>query len=287
MDDSTEEIDFVAQALQRQRTLFEQLSAEPVVQLIGLVDASGVSGGSLAGETLSTMSVGLEAWRIGDGPVQARPLRVRRKVPCDEITHWMQQFGMENIVRLHARVSEENVFGSPQALMEEFVGRAEDRGLREYQRQLLVPIVHNDPILGNLTWSRRYDWFDGSAKWHGGRGWFATRVRVRLSTGTAENLPAALRVAHALWADQSGWDDRVRNYAVEKLLELKNGNWLGEGESPLTAKQFLKRMTLETISVDADGSFDFWHNDGDLFLGHSIQIRGNLTDGPTCADIPG
>lgn len=287
MDDSTDEKDFVAQALQRQRTLFEQLCAEPVVELIGLVDASGVSGGSLPGEPLSTMSVGLDAWRIGNGPVQAKPLLVRRKVPSDEITHWMQQFGMENIVRLHARVSEENVFGSPQALMEEFVGRAEDHGLREYQRQLRIPIVHNDPILGNLTWSRRNECFEGNAKWHGGRGWFATRVRVCLSTETTEQLPAALRVAHALWADQSGWDDRVRTYAVEKLLELKNDNWLGDGESPLTAKQFLKRMMLETISVDAEGSFDFWHNDGDLFLGHSIRIRGNLTDGPTCADIHG
>lgn len=199
----------------------------------------------------------------------------------------MQQFGMENIVRLRARVSEVNVFGSPQALMVDFVGRTEDFGLREFQRQLRVPIVHDDPMLGKLTWSRRYNWFDGNAKWHRGRGWFATRVRVHLLTGTAENLPAALRVAHALWADQSGWDDRVRKYAAENLLELKNDNWLGESESPLTAKQFMKRMTLETISVNADGTFDFWHNDGGLFLGHSIQIRGNLTDGPTCADIPG
>lgn len=287
MNDSTDENDYVARSLQLQRTLFEQLSAESIVELIGLVDVSGVSGGSLPGETLSRMSVGLDAWRIGDGPVQTKRLLVRRMVPRDEITHWMQQFGMENIVRLRARVSEENVFGSPQALMEEFAGRAEDHGLREYQRQLRIPIVHNDPTLGNLTWSRRSDWFEGNAKWRAGRAWFATRVRVCLSTGTAENLPAALRVAHALWADQSGWDDRVRNYAVEKLLELKNDNWLGEGESPLTAKQFLKRMKLETVSVDADGSFEFWHNDGGLFLGHSIRICGSLTEGPTSADISG
>ena len=46
-------------------------------------------------------------------------------------------------------------------------------------------------------------------------------------------------------------------------------------------------MKLESISVRNNGSFDFWHNDGDLFWGHSIQISGNLTDGPKRADIPG
>jgi hypothetical protein len=46
-------------------------------------------------------------------------------------------------------------------------------------------------------------------------------------------------------------------------------------------------MTLESITVTPDGSFDFWHNDGDLFYGHSIQVSGNLSQGPTHADIPG
>lgn len=46
-------------------------------------------------------------------------------------------------------------------------------------------------------------------------------------------------------------------------------------------------MTLEGISVDPDGSFDFWHNDGDLFWGHAIQISGSLVEGPTLANIPG
>jgi hypothetical protein len=46
-------------------------------------------------------------------------------------------------------------------------------------------------------------------------------------------------------------------------------------------------MKLETISVSSDGSFNFWHDDGDLFYGHAIQVGGNLVEGPTYADIPG
>lgn len=55
----------------------------------------------------------------------------------------------------------------------------------------------------------------------------------------------------------------------------------------MTAEQFKARMKLEGITPHPDGPFDFWHDDGDLFWGHSIQISGNLSEGPTHADIPG
>lgn len=52
------------------------------------------------------------------------------------------------------------------------------------------------------------------------------------------------------------------------------------GEKPLTAAQFLKRMKLQSVNADPDGSFAFWHDDGDLFWGHSIQVTGNLKGRP-------
>jgi hypothetical protein len=74
---------------------------------------------------------------------------------------------------------------------------------------------------------------------------------------------------------------------VEKLLPLKNDSWLGENERELTPADFKKKMKLQSINVAGDGSFEFWHDDGDLFWGHSIQIRGKLKDGLVDADIPG
>lgn len=46
-------------------------------------------------------------------------------------------------------------------------------------------------------------------------------------------------------------------------------------------------MKLESISIQPNGEFEFWHNDGDLFYGHSIQISGSLEKGLTHSDIPG
>jgi hypothetical protein len=62
---------------------------------------------------------------------------------------------------------------------------------------------------------------------------------------------------------------------------------LDEDEIELTADQFKGRMTLESITVHPNGSFTFWHNDGDMFWGHSIEVSGSLTKGLRRADIPG
>src|SRR5207249_3318350 len=101
------------------------------------------------------------------------------------------------------------------------------------------------------------------------------------------DLPVALKSAHTLWESQDVWSRRIRDFAVQKLLPLKNDAWLDEGEVEVTADQFQDRMTLDSITVYPNGSFEFWHHDGDLFWGHSIQVRGSLSEGPTDADIPG
>jgi hypothetical protein len=41
------------------------------------------------------------------------------------------------------------------------------------------------------------------------------------------------------------------------------------------------------VTVEPDGEFEFWYNDGNLFLGHSVRVDGNLTDGATHASIRG
>jgi hypothetical protein len=101
------------------------------------------------------------------------------------------------------------------------------------------------------------------------------------------SIDDALMTAESLWTDQGKWKDRIDSYAVQELLSLKNEAWLDDDEPTITAEEFVARMTLSSITVRAGGEFEFWHNDGDLFLGHSIQVCGNLRDGPNDADIPG
>jgi len=90
-----------------------------------------------------------------------------------------------------------------------------------------------------------------------------------------------------VWSSVRDLDHQARECAVAELLDTKNGAWLENGEPKLTAAQFKKRMKLQSIIVDEDESIEFWYEDGGLFGGHSINVRGSFGKGFTGAGIQG
>jgi hypothetical protein len=274
--------DIFAEVKLRHKQLLEQLAASPAVDVFGVVSLSGASGDKLRGDTLWTLRFTLEAWRIDTGNIQTRPLTIQRAVTDQELKRYQDQIKPYTVIRVSARVVADSLLGSPQGLLEALARiDASDAELNDYAVQLQEPVIHKDPVLGTFTLDRRVNWFSGDVVWNG------NPIPLQLSARDPAEVQEALKSAYSLWESQDAWNRRIRDYAAQELLPLKNRNWLGENEAELSADQFKDRMTLEAIAVAPGGSFDFWHNDGDLFGGHTIQISGNLTEGPTDADIPG
>lgn len=234
------------------------------------------------GEKLWTLTFSFDAWKPEFGSIRKGPLTVRRKVSDKELKKFQKLIDSESIVHIRARLAEENSFGSPQALLEKFV-RVEsgDSELNGYLAKLKKPVTFEAPGFGIFTLNRRVKWFAAKTRWCG------RDIDLSLHASEMPEVKKALAVAKRLWKTANKWDARVKDYAVEQLLELKNDNWLDEDEHEVTPDEFKRRMTLEAITVDPDGSFDFWHNDGELFFGHSIQISGCIESGLEQADIPG
>ena len=271
-----------ADANRRLDQLYAELAAMPECELTGVVSANGVGASRSRGQKLWSLLLTLDAWRIGSEPVQTKPITLRRRVTDSELKAFQESIDSETAIKIRARVAMDNTFGSPQGQLEEFIGvDSADSELHSRLTELQKPVTHADERFGTLTFDRRVSWYSGTAKWNG------QTVNLNVNVESDNELESALMVAYALWDNESNWQQRVVDYAVEKLLPLKNDNWLADDETELNSKQFKSKMTLESISVHADGGFEFWHDDGDLFWGHSIQISGNLSDGLTNADIPG
>ena len=144
------------------------------------------------------------------------------------------------------------------------------------------PVTFDDDLFGTFTLDRRINSFDADTAWNG------KKICLSLSLKEKEDDPHRyLETAKQLWADQKNWAAKINDFAAEELLELKNFSWLDDNEEEVTKTEFLLKMKLETITINSDGSFTFWHDDGNLFFGHSIEITGNLKDGLKSADIPG
>jgi hypothetical protein len=266
----------------REAQLIRQLSERDAIDLIGVIDTNGMAGAWSRGEEDWTLLFCLAAWRYRGEPVQKRKLTVRKKAAKTEIDVTRKLFGAYDVVHMRARVAEDNVFGTSQALLIEIIGKhTSDEELNKFVQELQKPVTFQDNRFGTFTLDRRVNWFEAQTSWGG------TNVRLRLSTDGCSNVQELLSLARSLWDSQVSWSERISNYAVAKLLKLKNETWLEEDEEELSAEQFKTRMTLESIDVYPNRNFEFWYDDGDLFFGHSIMVSANLREGPTNAGIHG
>ncbi len=276
--------DEIEAARRRAEQLRERLQQAPVRDVVGLVGGRGAGGGHVPGEAHWTLNIRLAAWRLDGAFPQQRPMVVRKQVSEEELRRLMRELGAYGIVRFRARVIAEPPTEDAAALLEGVPEVADDPALRSIAARLQEPVTFQDPSLGTFTLDRRIDRYAGRAPWCG------KPIDLQLP-GAPDELRAALATAHALWKEQERWSTRITQFAVDSLLDLKNSNWLEEDEDgdafEVTADEFKALMKLEGISVYDDGTFDLWHQDGDLFLGHCIQVSGNLKEGPTRADIPG
>lgn len=249
-------------------------------EITGLVDASGSAGGK-GNSDLWDLIIHLAAWRDSSGTIHREEMRVEIPVSEEELSRQMGAIKAYSLLGLRLRFAD-HPNGRKQASGSALpVTGLQDEELSQVAAELQKPVVISDPTLGDFTLDRSLDWFRGEATWAG------KQIRLDLSAGKNHEADQCLQVAKTLWGDQSSWAAKVADYAVEQLLERKNDTWLDEGESPVTPESFKSRMALESITVYPDGEFEFWHDDGDLFWGHSIQVSGSLSEGLTDVDTPG
>ncbi len=266
---------------QREDKLYEQLLASPVVELAGIVSPSGVGAGKSRGQQHWSLLLSFDVWRINGGPIRTESLTIRRRVTRDELREFQSAIDAETVVRIRARVAEDNVFGFVQAYIEEHVGRADDPELQARLDELQKPKTFEDDRFGTFTFDRRVRWYSARVDWAG------EAIDLTLNAEEPCEIKSCLKIAQDLWSQEASWKTRIDDYAVQELLPLKNDAWLGDEETEFSPEEFKSKMTLQSISIYPDGNFDFWHDDGDLFWGHSIQVSGSLADGPTACDIPG
>lgn len=252
-----------------------------VEDLIGVVDPSGKGGWPAAGNQY-TLHFTFHCWRLPEGPMKTQPLTVLFTASRQEHDLLSDRVHSYSVVRIRARVVEESVMGTPEAELVEFLGDdIADPEMNQAAIDLQKPVHHQDYQFGQFTLDRGINWYTTETEWSG------ELISLQLTPDQSGTIDSALEIARTLWKSQQQWAKRIEDYAVQELLPIKNQSWLDDGEAELTADDFKVRMALESITVEPDGSFDFWHDDGDLFCGHSISISGNLSEGPTRADIPG
>lgn len=257
---------------------FENLP-ETIIQ--GVVGANGPGAGKVPADEFWTLNLTLIAWREQGQAINHSALSLSKSVSDSELKAIQLAVKKESLIQFKARLSKHSPFGDARAQLIELIGTPDDPELEAALTAYQQPVEIEHPQLGTFVLDKSVDWFEGTVPWMG------TAMSVSVSLDEQESPQPGFKTIEALCADTAHWSKKITDYAVAELLPLKNENWLDEGQQSLSPEEFIEAMELISITVYPDGEFEFWHNDGDLFWGHSILISGSLENGPDDADIPG
>jgi hypothetical protein len=242
----------------------------------GVVDAMG-SGGVNYASVGCVFVINLAAY-WADGRLVQSTLRCEMPVAEDVLRQWMAR------VRAYSVVEAVIVgFADRNAVLisELEVTAEEDRELAAISEELQRPVVFQSRRFGALSLDRRGRCYQGVAQWCG------TEVPLSISCAVLNDPASAVAVAESLFNDQDARNRRARDYAADRLLELKNDSWLDEDEVEISRAEFISRMQIASISINQNGDFHLWYEDGGLFFGHLILVSGNLERGLSDTGIHG
>lgn len=140
------------------------------------------------------------------------------------------------------------------------------------------PILYDD-VLGTLTWDDRLSWYWGEPEIALGH---SIRLYITPDDGRREADLARARRAYQHLQRQ---EVALREAAADALLSLYNEDWT-QGET-IDRDTFMRRITLQSISVNGGIGVEIDYNDGDLFAGHSIVVSLREDDTVQGVDIEG
>ncbi|MDX1944404.1 MAG: DUF2262 domain-containing protein [Pirellulaceae bacterium] len=257
-------------------------SVEPI-EIVGVVQPPGAGGGKSGNEELWSLILFVQPWKHEGGLLDSRKLRlVQDGFTNDQLRQSMASIKPYSVMRALVRLFEPR----PNTLLSAKVLDVRNRDDRDTELHAIAseqqkPIVLTHPLLGQLTFDRGQNSFQTKLMLAG------VPIEVSIDAAGEAPDPAALSIAERFWKDHADWDHRLREFAAAQLIELKNDTWLQEDEKPLTEAEFIKKLIPNSMGFDPPDGFTIYYDDGDIFWGHAIEIRGTLSKGPQSADIAG
>jgi len=248
-----------------------ELLKSPKVTIHGIVDP----------ESLDTSDwrtpITLVAWRIETQPVKRTRLYVHLYLFKSDCTQIGKTLSTNAVVTLAVHLAETNPWGpEPRALLTEILDTGlQDAELLAIRAELQKPYRISDSLFGMFTLNRRLNLFETKTLWD------KKPVRLLLNGESDTDAPPekSLACSRALWSDLAHWNKQSQALILQEYLKLKNEQWLEDDEEPMSPENFLAKITLQTIAIKTDGSFEFWYDDGDMFGGHALVAIGNLARG--------
>ena len=145
-------------------------------------------------------------------------------------------------------------------------------------REAYMKPVAVDNEIGHFALNRDYGWFESEIDWLGDK----CDVLLETDSDGADTADKAMAALKTLVSDLMEWDEKIRRFAADELVELAN-DWqdadeeADEGTGRITSEEFGRRIGICSIKMDADGDMEVMFDDDDMFYGHCVVVYANIS----------
>jgi hypothetical protein len=222
----------------------------------------------------------LQPWRVEGCAIQVTQLRaVAHDLDRETAQALVRAHGSGQIIRLATASLPEPEDERPAVAIMTLAGVIDDDALAGFTVPEPVSSPFEHPILGPFVKAKDFMPYEGKADWNG------TPITLALD-GDFVDCDACADAA-ATMLDKAGvWQAELTARAYAKLYANWDAVWR-EDEPALSEAEWTARLTIEALSVTADGRFTVTFTDGDLFWGHWIEVSGSIGTGATDAVMVG
>jgi hypothetical protein len=125
------------------------------------------------------------------------------------------------------------------------------------------------PEFGNFTYDEPLGWYEGRLTDGFGE------VALYLSTESENEASSILVSAEPFFKSLDKMIASAKNYAADKLLELRNSGWRGKDSEKFSKDEFVLHLSCFSVTLYPDQSVEIVFRDGGLFFGHVVLVSAN------------
>ncbi|MEI0495838.1 DUF2262 domain-containing protein [Brachyspira intermedia] len=186
----------------------------------------------------------------------------------EDTKHYFQIFRNKTIVRLKVRKEKDSSGLYMRFLLEDIIDTDyKDNDLNIILEKYSKPVYYKDDEIGDFELDKSINCFEKNMSWT-----YNNDISVSFDNIDEESNKNSIDIIKKIFACQKDIDKKLKEHIAENLLEDANSWNDDDGKPNISKEDFIKLITLTSITIIYEDNITFYFDDGDIFSGHVIAV---------------
>lgn len=154
--------------------------------------------------------------------------------------------------------------------------KVQSEALKSAAEEAMKPVVISTDDLGEFTRiiHGSFAWFRGEINWMGEK----CEIKLNPDKNGGKTANKVLEILRTLCDSMNQWDAKLKKFSADDYAEKDGMVYTWEDDNnAVTKEEFMKRLTLYSITVEPDGNLKFDFDVDGMFTDHGMDIFANIS----------